>query len=37
MAKSSKDPIKVFHESIRENYVALKGLNNGSKKTKKEK
>jgi hypothetical protein len=35
MAKCPRDPVKVFHESVKRNYVALKGLNNGSKKTKK--
>lgn len=35
MAKSRKDPIKVLHDSIRDNYEILKGLNGGSKKLKK--
>jgi hypothetical protein len=35
MAKSHRDPIEVLHESIRENYEVLKGLNGGSKKARK--
>jgi hypothetical protein len=37
MAKCHKDPVKVFNESVSRNSVALKGLNNGSKKIGKEK
>jgi len=36
MAKCRKDPVAVLHESIRENYVVLKGLNGGSKRKKKQ-
>lgn len=35
MAKSDRDPIKVLHESMRDNHEILKGLNGGSKKTRK--
>jgi hypothetical protein len=35
MAKCRKDPVAVLHESIRENYAVLKGLNGGSKRKKK--
>lgn len=36
-SQRKKEVLKVFHESVKKNYVALKGLNIGSKKIRKEK
>jgi hypothetical protein len=36
MVKRLKNPVKVLNESIRVNYDVLKGLNGGSKKTRKQ-